>query len=977
MRFALVALVWLFLAADAGDLQVPARLEVDDGSFISIPIELNDIAESIDLEYPPNFKLLSLPKLHPGKILINFFVDRGTPSGEYSIFFKSFNKKGREQFAECVVFVRPRVEFALEAPAGKEILLGAKVKYWVNVINTGNVADEIRVELRMPDSGATIEPDTIILPVGGRGGFLVTVQPRIAQPAIVLAALQSKQNPSLTKYISIRTDVLPFAGADDLNGRSLRYHVDFNGGHRAEGWEYGVKAGIGGKLSDYVFGSFHAEYTPTRPRFGVDFNGDWGKVGARFSNRGYETYAVAGDWEGRLFYTTGSLTGTLSWRPGSWSFGVGISSSHQRFSIGNSISLGRWLSLEPYVFFDRYTITNINHYEIGGEMHLKLDSPYWLIGSRFSYQGGMFSASGEFLRRRVQEYSLRGRWFYNGNTFGASLQAGEAINNAYWASQSLAFLRGDVSWRLGFRYRDSKTPWRFDLGLLGNNFSPGGYGNLAYRQKFWELGSNIEWDMINGADYNIYTIYKNKNTQLILNLSLAQENSFSVNFNHTWEAWGVSGDYKYLFSKKSGSGAAEISYDAGHWALSGGVRGNPEELKWWLIGSLQIEGGFKTPEAVVQTFGGRRSGRIWGVVFVDKNKNNKYDDGEKKITGAYVSCGPIKSQSDPNGKYSLETEPKECQLSVQDPEGRYGLSKKIKIKFTANGNRRLDLGLVPVAGISGVVWLDQNKNGLRDEGERPLPGVEVILAGPGGFTASRWSDARGRFSISYLPPGHYQIKLRQSSLARLQQPGKPIEIVLQPGPLPFISMAVVPKELRKVQTFSLDDASIYIKLGRQVAPPGADLPLRVTVSGMETPSVYVESGGHKDELEPVGDGEYAGYLHVPENAAGAFFYRVVARSDAGEVEQEAMLVVRSGPLARLTVQPAFVDPGASVSVTASLLKRVEAAEVVFRGKAYPLRRQDDLTWTLQIEAPTEPGRYPLELWIGGNKWAEAAFRVAE
>ena len=977
MRIALALLAWLLLLAHAGDLRAPQRVEVDDGAFLSLPLEVEGEAGSLELEYPAGFKPLSLPDLHPGRLLVNFFVDRGVRSGEYRLTFKARGDDGATHSASCLVFVRPRAEFAVETPPGKEVLLGSRVRYWIGVVNSGNVDDVVSATVRMPERDATIEPAAVELSAGQRGGFLLTLQPRYAQPLVVVLELRSRRNPEMVKYVSVRTDVLPFAGAGDLGERSLRYQLGASGGSGSDGWKYGLQARIGGSLSDYVFGVASASYAPGRPRMALDFSGDWGRLGFTAASSAYETHAAAGDLEGRLRLASGLLSGSLSWKPGPWRLALSGNYGHQRFSIGGALPLGGWLRLEPRAFLDRYDVGGGVYLEPGGEVYLLLDSPNWLMSTRLSYQGGVLSAGGEVSRRRSQDYSLRGYWFYSGGALGANLEAGEALGGSYWLSQGLSFLRGGLGWRLGLRYAEEGVPWSFGLGVRGTDLSPGGYGTLSYRQASWESTARLDWSEARGLKYSLSTTFQEEGSKLTLSFAAAAEKVLGVKLNHVWEAWEVTGNYDLSLDSGLGSGMAEISYDLGGWTLKSGVRGDAYEIKWWLTGALRLEGGFATPEEVVQTFGGRKSGRVWGVVFVDENKNGSFDPGEKPVSGAYLSCGSTRALSGADGDYGLESEPGRCRLSVQDPEGRYGLPEEVELDFVANGDRRLDLGLVPVAGVSGYVWLDENENRARDEGEHTLAGVEVVLLGPDGFTATTWSDAHGRFSISYLPPGRYQISLGTSGLARLQQPGEPLEMELQPGPLPFVGLAAVPRELRQVQTFTQNDAAIYVDLARQTAPPGADLPLRVTVSGMGAASVYVESGGHREELEPLGDGEYAGYLHVPENAAGAFFYRVVARSDAGEVEQEAMLVVRPGSLARLTVQPAFVDPGAPVSVTASLLKRVEAAEVVFGGKAYPLRRQDDLTWTLQIEAPAEPGRYSLELWVGGKKWAEAAFRVAE
>jgi len=972
-RAALAVSIWLALAAFAAGLRVPPQLEADDGAFVSIPLELQGEVQGLDLEYPAGFKLLSSPEPRPGSSLVNFFVERGLPSGEYPVRFVLQGEDGGRRTAVCNVSVRPRVDFAVETPPGREVLLGSSAQYWINVVNSGNVADELAIEVRVPDRGATVAPGKLELPAGGRGGFLLTVEPRSAQPLVVILALRSGRNPELVRYASVRTDVLPFAGAGELGSRSLRYKLTAEGGPTDSGWLYNLQATLAGQLSDYVSGSFSAGYSPDRPRLGLNLNGDWGKLGLSVAGSVYEGHASSGDWQGSLRYAAGALSGNLAWEPGAWRFGLGAGQSHQRFSAGYSLPLGRWLRLEPLLYLDRYAA---GPWEAGGKVSLELDAPDWLASGRLGYLGGMLTASGEVARRRGEDYSFRGHWFYNGGVLGAYLETGQALSRAYWLSQELSLFQGALGWRFGLRYAATGVPWRWSLGAAGTNLNPGGYARLSYRAPTWETGASLGWGPDRGLTYSLAATLRQEGTGLTASYSRASEDVLGLRINHTWKNWEVSGGYDYSLNRQQGSGELKISYEAGRWALESGLRGDAAMFRWWLSGSLRVEGGFQTPEALVQTFGGRRTGRVWGQVYADANENGVRDAGEPAVAGAYLACGGARTLSDSAGAYSLEHQPGGCELSVQDPEGRFGLPEEVELTFTANSDRRLDLGLVPVAGVTGLVWLDANENGVRDEGERYLAGVGVRLLGPDGFSAQARSDARGRFAISYLPPGAYRLELDAADLPRLARPGPPLEMELEPGPLPFVGLPALPRELRRVQTFSLADATIYAELGRASAPPGAELPLRVTIGGMEPSGVFVESAAGRFELEPVGGGVYKGYLRVPDDASGAFFYRVVARGPAGQAVQEAMLLVRPGPLAALEVRPAFVGPGERVSVTARLLKLVGKAELRIGGRVYPLERQDELTWALSLPAPAEPGRYAVELWVNGGKWAEAAFRVA-
>ncbi len=81
-------------------------------------------------------------------------------------------------------------------------------------------------------------------------------------------------------------------------------------------------------------------------------------------------------------------------------------------------------------------------------------------------------------------------------------------------------------------------------------------------------------------------------------------------------------------------------------------------------------------------------------------------------------------------------------------------------------NPTIDAGLVPLVAVGDQVWLDTNRNGIRDEGEKPLPGVTVALLNADG-TPARYAngklvppvktDSAGRYLFDDLLPGGYRI----------------------------------------------------------------------------------------------------------------------------------------------------------------------------------------------------------------------------
>lgn len=78
-------------------------------------------------------------------------------------------------------------------------------------------------------------------------------------------------------------------------------------------------------------------------------------------------------------------------------------------------------------------------------------------------------------------------------------------------------------------------------------------------------------------------------------------------------------------------------------------------------------------------------------------------------------------------------------------------------------NETIDFGFVPKKGLIGdFVWNDSNKNGIQDEGEDGLPGVNVTLyilldGSTEIFFNSTFSDIIGKYSFE-VPFGIYKVK---------------------------------------------------------------------------------------------------------------------------------------------------------------------------------------------------------------------------
>jgi hypothetical protein len=137
---------------------------------------------------------------------------------------------------------------------------------------------------------------------------------------------------------------------------------------------------------------------------------------------------------------------------------------------------------------------------------------------------------------------------------------------------------------------------------------------------------------------------------------------------------------------------------------------------------------------------------VGGVVFADENRNGVHDPGEAGLSGvlieAVLTCPtlvPITARTDAHGRYlmrlphceppfevwrepipgTVDTTPNPVVHSLPPDDGM----------LVANfGVAREDSSETKLA-VGGVVFLDLNRNGMRDRGEAGVAGVEVSASG--------------------------------------------------------------------------------------------------------------------------------------------------------------------------------------------------------------------------------------------------------
>ena len=188
---------------------------------------------------------------------------------------------------------------------------------------------------------------------------------------------------------------------------------------------------------------------------------------------------------------------------------------------------------------------------------------------------------------------------------------------------------------------------------------------------------------------------------------------------------------------------------------------------------------------------------ISGFVFEDCNNNGVRDPGEEPIAGAVVSISgllgpgvdfaPEAVTTDVNGFYQFNNLPAGTYTITEgQPAGFFDGKDSIGTPFVGvagiNGNTvgndilhdiviptstvsptgvNYDFAEVAPESLSGFVYLDANKNGVRDIGDSAIAGVTLTLTGVNDIGTSvsvvATSGADGSYSFGNLRPGMYAI----------------------------------------------------------------------------------------------------------------------------------------------------------------------------------------------------------------------------
>ncbi len=192
-------------------------------------------------------------------------------------------------------------------------------------------------------------------------------------------------------------------------------------------------------------------------------------------------------------------------------------------------------------------------------------------------------------------------------------------------------------------------------------------------------------------------------------------------------------------------------------------------------------------------------GGVQGRVFLDLNRNRRYDRGEPGVPGVTVFLnGEAKSVTGADGTWIIPRVPAgRHHITLAGGEGEFFFpAAQWEIEITPNRETVLTVPAFSPLQIKGFIYLDEKGNQQPDPADPLLGGVELLLCNEanGEVIARTVSGEDGFFTFSGLIPGEYRIELNRQTLPASAAGPPSLPVVLADHSPPLIAFPVLVKE---------------------------------------------------------------------------------------------------------------------------------------------------------------------------------------
>ncbi len=165
-----------------------------------------------------------------------------------------------------------------------------------------------------------------------------------------------------------------------------------------------------------------------------------------------------------------------------------------------------------------------------------------------------------------------------------------------------------------------------------------------------------------------------------------------------------------------------------------------------------------------------RLARIFGFKFFDQDCDGRWDQDEPRLEGVTIELwkdGELLSTAvtDEKGDYAFEDlKPGKYKLREVVEEGWHPTTPNpVWVKVKCGEEEEVRFGNMRLGTVHGYKFLDEDCDGVMDEGEEGIPGVRVVLKSICGVKET-WTDENGHYRFEGLWPGLYKVVLDASTV---------------------------------------------------------------------------------------------------------------------------------------------------------------------------------------------------------------------
>lgn len=448
--------------------------------------------------------------------------------------------------------------------------------------------------------------------------------------------------------------------------------------------------------------------------------------------------------------------------------------------------------------------------------------------------------------------------------------------------------------------------WSFTISNLGRAI---GFKGLAW----WELGSEIGWPL----EKNVFSVGIRTGGPYLRGRARLD-----------WAPWKPSADTRVSLELPVAGAMLRASFNR-EWYSGKTSFGMSADLPLLVT----------VPTPITQAFGGRRVGKIVGIVEVD--------GPEEFRQGIVVRAGGEVATTDAEGKFQLLLPPGEYKVEIDR-------SRLPVVLVAVKASQKVNVYLKKTVRVSlrvAVRSLLEGKVVVQGKYSRGLPRFAVAVKDNYGHETSFYVSKKGTFRLEGLPPGVYTVKL----LVNLLPPGwralkAETMVVLEPGKTGKAELAVMAPE-RSIYGGGVQILSVKPEVDR--APPGSAPLVTVELKGKADQVLVMAGNQVVGVLKPSNDkGVWKGRIKLAKSYVGPLQLNIVARAGDQEARFPFFITAdKAAPWGVVRTAP-VAQPGQILPLVIHWYTPVDECRVEIAGQHTVLKGKE-ADWQGKIKIPPD------------------------